>query len=120
MKMNYITLGTNNMKNAVAFYDALFSSVNVTKWIPEGRIIVYKGDAFLFALAEPFDGKKATAGNGSMIGFEMDTVEQITEFHNKALSLGAKNAGEPGPRSKGPAAYVRDLDDNKLCFFCMD
>ncbi|NQZ82900.1 MAG: VOC family protein [Colwellia sp.] len=120
MKMNYITLGTNNMVKAIAFYDALFSTVNVDKWLPDGRVVVYRGDGFLFALAEPFDGNHATAGNGTMIGFEVDSFEEITELHQKALSLGGRCEGKPGPRSKGPAAYVRDLDNNKLCFFCMD
>jgi len=120
MKMNYITLGTNNMAKAIAFYDALFSSVNVDKWLPDGRVVVYRGDGFLFALAEPFDGNNATAGNGTMIGFEVDSFDEITKLHQKALSLGGGCEGKPGSRSKGPAAYVRDLDNNKLCFFCMD
>jgi len=120
MKMSYITLGTNNMAKAIAFYDALFSSVNVDKWLPDGRVVVYRGDGFLFALAEPFDGNKATSGNGNMIGFEVESFDEIVRLHKKALLLGGKCEGLPGPRKKGPAAYVRDLDDNKLCFFCMD
>ena len=52
MKMNYITLGTNNMVKAITFYDALFSTVNVDKWLPDGRVVVYRGDGFLFALVK--------------------------------------------------------------------
>lgn len=120
MKMSYITLGTNNMKLAVSFYDSLFDHVDVNKWIPEGRIIVYRGDGFMFALAEPYNEKKATPGNGTMIGFQMDNIQEIIELHTKALNLGGINEGEPGARSKGFSAYVRDLDGNKLCFFCLD
>lgn len=120
MKMMYTTIGTNNMHKAVKFYDALFESVNINKWIPDGRIVVYQGEGFLFGIAEPFDEKKATAGNGTMLGFMMDSVSQIAEYHDLAIQLGAVSEGLPGYRSKGPAAYVRDLDGNKLCFFCMD
>lgn len=120
MKMMYTTIGTNDMNKAVAFYDALFDSVQIEKWIPDGRIVVYKGEGFLFGIAEPFDEQKATPGNGAMLGFMMDSIPQITEFHDLAIALGGKSEGEPGPRSKGPAAYIRDLDGNKLCFFCMD
>jgi len=120
MKMNYITLGTNNMAKAIEFYDALFLSVGIDKWLPEGRVVVYRGDGFLFALAKPFDAKPSTSGNGTMIGFEVESFEEITRLHQKALSLGGTCEGKPGARPKGPAAYIRDLDNNKLCFFCMD
>lgn len=120
MKLAYTTIGTNNMSKAVAFYDALFDSIAIEKIIPDGRIVVYKGAGFLFAIAEPFDEKEATAGNGVMLGFLVDSVSDISKFHDLALVLGATSEGLPGPRSKGPAAYVRDLDGNKLCFFCFD
>jgi catechol 2,3-dioxygenase-like lactoylglutathione lyase family enzyme len=120
MKLAYTTIGTNNMSKAVQFYDALFDSVTINKVIPDGRIVVYKGEGFLFAIAEPFDELNSTPGNGSMLGFLMNSVEDITKFYNLALSLGGTCEGLPGPRSKGPAAYVRDLDGNKLCFFCFD
>jgi len=116
----YTTIGTNNMNKAVAFYDALFEPVNIKKWIPDGRVVVYQGDGFLFGIAKPFDENQATPGNGVTLGFIMDSVEQITTLYNLAIKLGGTCEGAPGPRSKGPAAYVRDLDGNKLCFFCMD
>jgi len=108
------------MDKAVQFYDALFESVPINKLIPDGRIVVYKGQGFLFAIAEPFDEQLATPGNGAMLGFLVNTVSDIAKFHDLALSLGGISEGAPGPRSKGPAAYVRDLDGNKLCFFCLD
>jgi predicted lactoylglutathione lyase len=47
--------------------------------------------------------------------------EAVDKAHAKALELGGQCAGPPGPR--GPAemnfyaAYVRDLDGNKLGLF---
>lgn len=120
MKLAYTTIGTNNMHKAVQFYDALFESVNIEKCIPDGRIVVYKGEGFLFAIAEPFNEQSATPGNGAMLGFVMNSIADITTFHDLAITLGGTSEGLPGARSKGPAAYVRDLDGNKLCFFCFD
>ena len=115
----YTTIGTNNMDKAIKFYDALFEWVTIEKWIPDGRVVVYKGEGFLFGIAEPFDEKQATPGNGAMLGFMMDSVSQITEIYNLAITLGALSEGSPGPRSKGPAAYVRDLDGNKITAKCI-
>ena len=42
-------------------------------------------------------------------------------FYDAVLELGGSCEGAPGPRAFGPtayAAYVRDLDGNKLCAFC--
>ena len=44
---------------------------------------------------------------------------QVDAFHAKALELGGSCAGPPGlrgPKEAGNyAAYLRDLDGNKLC-----
>ena len=41
-------------------------------------------------------------------------------LHKKALALGGKDEGAPGPRGDGfYAGYFRDLDGNKLNAFCM-
>jgi hypothetical protein len=56
-----------------------------------------------------------------MIGFPLETPEQIASFHAKAIELGGTCEGAPGPRGgeKSPIhfAYVRDLDGNKLCAY---
>ena len=47
--------------------------------------------------------------------------ELVDRLHSKALSLGATNEGDPGPRGAGNfyGGYFRDLDGNKLVFFNM-
>ena len=117
MKMSYFVFGTNNMSAAVEFYDRLFEGTGVQRHPNEGRMALWIGDGFLFALAEPFDEKAATVGNGSMCGFELDNADQVSEKHALALEHGGKDEGEPKIRSDRFSAYVRDLDGNKLCFF---
>jgi predicted lactoylglutathione lyase len=44
----------------------------------------------------------------------------VDSLYAKAMELGATDEGKPGERMKGfYAAYFRDLDGNKLNFFCM-
>jgi catechol 2,3-dioxygenase-like lactoylglutathione lyase family enzyme len=108
MKMSYTVLGTNNMEAAVKFYDSLFEQTELTFWQCEN---------FAFAIAIPFDEEPATNGNGTMIGFEIGSTEEVKRLHKKAIELGGTSEGEPtqkGPRFSG---YVRDLDNNKICFF---
>ena len=126
MLIGYTTVGTNDLQRAMSFYDALFGSVGV------GRLLEIPGSAAwgldwekpIFGVAVPFDGKPATAGNGAMIGLGQRTREKVRILHAKALDLGGMDEGAPGLRGQGGsqafyAAYARDLDHNKLCFYCV-
>lgn len=54
-----------------------------------------------------------------MVALLASSKAQVDAVHKKALELGAKDEGAPGPRGAGfYAGYFRDLDGNKLnCFF---
>jgi predicted lactoylglutathione lyase len=69
----------------------------------------------------PFDGQPATVGNGVMVALAMDSQEKVDAVYKKALELGGKDEGAPGPRAGGliHAGYFRDLDGNKLNAFHM-
>jgi predicted lactoylglutathione lyase len=73
------------------------------------------------SIIKPFDGQPATVGNGSMCALSCDSREKVDKLHKKALELGGKCEGEPGPRGDGGMyfAYFRDLDGNKLAAFTM-
>lgn len=117
MKMNYFVFGTNNMKDAVKFYDEIFKDNEITKLHDEGRMTLWGGTSFMFALAEPFDGDKATSGNGNMVGFNLLTEKEVERLHTKALNMGGKDEGSPKIRSGKFSAYFRDLDNNKVCLY---
>ena len=120
--IGYVTVGSNNLEEAKEFYDALLATIGVTGVFehPSGGRL-YKGDSGLFGVLGPHDGKAATVGNGTMIGFKFDTNEEVAAFHAKALELGAANEGDPGDRIPSAFfAYFRDLDGNKFCAYNMD
>jgi hypothetical protein len=105
---------------AKGFYDALLGSVGVTGLFDHpsgGRVYGKDGSIFLVLLA-PYDGQRATAGNGCMHGFRFDGQGEVDAFHAKALALGGTDEGAPGYRVPTfYMAYFRDLDGNKLCAF---
>jgi predicted enzyme related to lactoylglutathione lyase len=117
MKMNYFVFGTNDMQRAVTFYDALFEGSAITKIHSEGRMTVWAGEAFMFGVAEPFDGEAATAGNGTMVGINLDSSAEVERLYRRILELGGTDEGGPGVRSGRFAAYARDLDNNKICLY---
>jgi catechol 2,3-dioxygenase-like lactoylglutathione lyase family enzyme len=116
VQMNYFVAGTNNMAAAIAFYDQIFSHFGVAQAARTERMTYWLGDGFAFAVAEPFDGEPASHGNGTMIGFNVGAPDQVDAIHRKAVELGGIDAGQPGQRGPFYSAYVRDLDNNKICF----
>jgi catechol 2,3-dioxygenase-like lactoylglutathione lyase family enzyme len=116
-KLSYITVGSNDLEKARAFYDDLLGSIGMKPLFehPSGGRL-YRGDGCMFGVLGPYDGNPACIGNGMMGGFSFDTVEEVDAFHAKAIALGGADEGAPGARMpKAYFAYFRDLDGNKLC-----
>ena len=105
------------MVEAVQFYDALFEKSEIEKVHSEGRMTLWSGPDFMFAVAQPFDGKDATFGNGTMVGFNLGSSSEVERVYKKALEVGGTDEGKPEIRSGRFSAYVRDLDKNKICIF---
>jgi catechol 2,3-dioxygenase-like lactoylglutathione lyase family enzyme len=120
--IGYITLGTNDLPRAAVFFDALFGSLGISRFMEvKDRFIAWAKapDQPAVAIGNPFDGNAATVGNGTMVALAMPNQEQVNALHALALSLGAKDEGAPGIRSAGfYCAYFRDLDGNKFNAFC--
>ena len=115
------TIGTNNKEAAEIFYDGLLAQINAKKFPANDRITMWlseDGNSVVLAIAKPYDGGTASHGNGTMKAIALDSHEEVDKMHAKAIELGAKDDGEPGPRAGTfYGAYVYDLDGNKLCFF---
>ena len=118
--IGYVTVGTNDLERAVAFYDALLAELGAGRFMQEDSFVAWAidPDKPAFSVSRPFDGMPATVGNGSMIALAVESTENVDSLHAKAMQLGATDEGAPGPRSEGfYAAYFRDLDGNKLNVF---
>jgi catechol 2,3-dioxygenase-like lactoylglutathione lyase family enzyme len=120
--IGYVTLGTNDLTRAAAFYDALLSEIGAKRIMENDQFIAWSvsdGQPGL-GITKPFDKKPATVGNGVMVALQVDSTGKVDALHRKALQLGAKDEGAAGPRGEGfYAGYFRDPDGNKLNFFAM-
>ena len=121
--IGYVTLGTNDLERGAKFYDELLAEIGAKRFMEEERFIAWAvepGEPGL-AITKPFDGNSATVGNGVMVALAVETPKQVDALYAKAIELGATDEGASGPRGEGGfyAGYFRDLDGNKLNFFCM-
>ena len=118
--IGYVTLGTNDLQRAARFYDALLAELGAKRAMEMETFIAWgtgQGGPMV-SVIKPYDQKPATVGNGVMVAIAASSKEQVDALHRKALELGAKDEGAPGPRGDGfYAAYFRDLDGNKLNAF---
>jgi predicted lactoylglutathione lyase len=119
--IGYVTLGTNDLPKAAAFYDELLKEVGARRlWeFPRGIAWGVAEDKPSLCIMTPFDGRPATVGNGVMVALAASSREQVGRVHARALELGGSDEGAVGPRGDGfYAGYFRDLDGNKLDVFC--
>jgi uncharacterized glyoxalase superfamily protein PhnB len=121
--IGYVTLGTNNLDQAAAFYEPVLAEAGAKKFSTTERMVVFgvQPDAPMLMLCTPFDKQQATVGNGVMVSLKLDSREAVDRIHAKALQLGAADEGAPGPRGQtgGYFGYFRDRDGNKLAAFTM-
>lgn len=121
--IGYVTLGTNDFPRAVAFYDELLAEMGAARFMEIEDVFVawaVTPDKPGISVTRPFDGKPATAGNGTMVALAVDSTDMVHKVYDKAIELGGTDEGPAGARSDGfYAGYFRDLDGNKLNVFCM-
>lgn len=120
--IGYVTLGTNDLPRAAAFYDTLLAEIGAKRQMefPTGIAWGCSMQQCSLGIMKPYDGKPATVGNGVMAAIVVDSKEKVDRVYKKAMELGAKDEGPNGPRGEGfYAGYFRDLDGNKLNVFCM-
>jgi catechol 2,3-dioxygenase-like lactoylglutathione lyase family enzyme len=120
--IGYVTLGTNQMERAAAFYDALLGVIGAGRFMESERFIAWAvaPDKPSLGVCVPYDGNAASVGNGTMIALTVDSNDKVDAVYRKAIELGATDEGPPGPRGLSGfyAAYFRDLDGNKLNCYC--
>lgn len=118
--MSHMSLGINDFTRAVKFYDRVLATIGAKRVmdLSQYQAMAYGKSFPEFWVQAPFDGKKASAGNGTHFAFFANSPEEVDAFYNEAMELGAVCDGKPGPRPNyGPGYYgcfVKDLDQNKI------
>ena len=117
---SHVILGVNNLETSKQFYDALLGAINISPGIANGKRYFYRSPTGSFGITTPIDGDEATHGNGSTIGFAMQTPEQCDAFHAAGIANGGTTCEDPPGWREGSVGrlylcYIRDPDGNKIC-----
>ncbi|MEM6565193.1 MAG: VOC family protein [Pseudomonadota bacterium] len=126
--ISYVCVGADDIENAKRFYSSFLLALDFA--LSEGSeglsyvLPVPKGQspaAPEFYVKPPYDGRPASAGNGSMVAFEARSQQQVRTLHAAALAAGGSDEGRPGFRDAyGPhfyVGYLRDPQGNKIALF---
>jgi catechol 2,3-dioxygenase-like lactoylglutathione lyase family enzyme len=122
---SHVMVGSNDIEASKKFYDAVLGALGAGEPMRDEkedgtvRLFYFHNDS-IFSVSTPIDGKPATAGNGSTVGFACDSLDQVKAWHEAAVANGGTSIEDPpGPRSGSIGtlnlAYVRDPSGNKLC-----
>ena len=118
---SHVMLGADDIDASKKFYDACFKALGGREGSvdPKGRVI-YMHNGCVFLLTKPIDGKPASCGNGSTIGFAASSPEQADAWHKAGLDHGGTAIEDPpgireGAGMKLYLAYLRDPAGNKIC-----
>lgn len=118
---SHIMVGANDIDAARKFYDAVLGTLGLPAAITDdkGRLF-YLSPGGVFAVTTPIDGKPASCGNGSTIGFTVGDPATVDAWHAAGVANGGTSIEDPpGVREGGMGrmylAYLRDPSGNKLC-----
>ncbi|UXI04560.1 VOC family protein [Photobacterium sp. TY1-4] len=117
MMIHHVSIGTADVRAAVQFYDAVLGALSIKRTHLIDNVAAAYGEQFEFWVGSPCE-HQASAGNGAHVAFQAPDQVAVDAFYRVALAQGAQCEGEPGLRpaygSTYYAAYVRDLDGNKI------
>lgn len=127
--IGYITLGVDDIALARRFYSAFLPRLGYAMEVsPEGLgFLIPETEAPenthpKLYIRTPYDGQTASAGNGAMVAFQVETQALVRELHAAALGAGGRDEGVPGFRADyGPhffVGYLRDPQGNKIALYC--
>jgi catechol 2,3-dioxygenase-like lactoylglutathione lyase family enzyme len=117
---SHVMFGVNNLEASRKFYDALLGTLGVGPGVANKNRYFYRSPAGTFGITTPINGEPATCGNGSTLGFAVQSPEQGDAWHAAGLANGGTTCEDPpgfreGPTGKMYLAYLRDPDGNKIC-----
>lgn len=120
---SHVMLGVSDLEVSKKFYDALLGTLGIAPGVANNSRYFYRSPTGTFAITKPINGEPATHGNGSTIGFTVQSPEQGDAFHAAGIANGGTTCEEaPGVREGGAVplylAYLRDPDGNKICALC--
>jgi len=118
---SHVMVGSDDIEASRKFYDAVLGTIGVGPAVTDdkGRIF-YLSPTGVFAVTQPIDGKPASVGNGSTVGFNVADPDTVNAWHAAGVANGGTTCEDPpgvreGGMGKMYLAYLRDPFGNKLC-----
>lgn len=117
---SHVMVGVNDLEASKKFYDAVLGTLGIGPGVANKNRYFYRSPGGSFGITTPINGEAACHGNGSTIGFKMDSPEQVEAFHAAGVANGGTTCEDPPGFRDGSVgrlylAYLRDPDGNKLC-----
>ena len=117
---SHVMFGVNDLEVSRKFYDALLGTLGIAPGVANKNRYFYRSPTGMFGITTPINGEPATHGNGSTIGFTVQSPEQADACHAAGVANGGTTCEEPPGLRDGAAgalylAYLRDPDGNKIC-----
>ena len=96
---SHVVVGTNDLKTAKRFYDALLDTLGYGEGLSDDndqrRRFVYRAETTLFIITQPINGQPASSANGGTIGFACQSTEQVDRWHAAGVANGGTSAEAP-------------------------
>jgi catechol 2,3-dioxygenase-like lactoylglutathione lyase family enzyme len=117
---SHVMVGSNDIERSKRFYDAIFDAIGARPGMQDEKGANYRHNGAMLMVRPPLNGEAASHGNGSTIGFNLDSPEQVTAWHDAGVAAGGTSIENPPGMREGSfgklcLAYLRDPDGNKLC-----
>ena len=103
--IHHVSVGTNDIKRARAFYEALMSHIGFRLLKASDKAVHFGSSDIMFSLETPINGLPATPGNGVHIAFQAPDRQTVRQFYEAAIANGATDEGAPGLRDNYNANY---------------
>ncbi|MBA4329336.1 MAG: glyoxalase [Polaromonas sp.] len=117
---SHVMVGVSDLEVSKKFYDAVLGTLGIGPGVANKNRYFYRSPGGSFGITTPINGEAACHGNGSTIGFKMESPEQVDAWHAAGVASGGTTCEDPpglrdGSMGKLYLAYLRDPDGNKIC-----
>jgi catechol 2,3-dioxygenase-like lactoylglutathione lyase family enzyme len=117
---SHVMVGVSDLEASKKFYDAVLGTLGIGPGVANKNRYFYRSPGGSFGITTPINGEAACHGNGSTIGFKMESPEQVDAWHAAGVANGGTTCEDPPGLRDGSVgrlylAYLRDPDGNKIC-----
>jgi catechol 2,3-dioxygenase-like lactoylglutathione lyase family enzyme len=89
--ISHITLGTNDLSKAIAFYDQILGLFGAKQIAKTEDVVFYAfpGSDTKLSITKPHNKETATYGNGTMVALKVNSNELVKKVYQSAMRLGS-------------------------------